>query len=88
MNLLAFLIVIWAALLVAFIALLIYRSHLTEQETYQLYLGEEGTTSFHSDVEDMVHRVMIIQPICSGIGNLTLLMTLVIAVIWVSQRLS
>ena len=88
MTTLSVLIVIWAVMLIAFIALLIYRGHLTEHETDQLYLNEEEPTSFHRDNDAVVHRVMIIHPLCIGAGSLTLVMTLIIAGIWLTQKLS
>jgi hypothetical protein len=88
MTTLTWLIVIWAIVLVAFVALLIYRGHLTEHETDQLYLGEEAPTSFHRDNDDVIRKVKIVQPICLGMGGLTLLMTLVIAGLWVAQKLT
>ncbi len=88
MTTLTLLIVIWAVALVAFVALLIYRGHLTEHETDQLYLGEDAPTSFHRDNDEVIRKVRIVQPICLGMGGLTLLLTLAIAGIWVAQKLT
>ncbi len=88
MTTLMLLIIIWAVAGVAFVALLIYRGHLTEHETDQLYLGEEAPTSFHRDNDAVIRKVKIVQPLCLGAGSLTLLMTLAIAGLWVAQKLS
>jgi hypothetical protein len=36
----------------------------------------------------VIPKVKIVQPLCLGAGSLTLLMTLVIAGLWVAQKLS
>jgi flagellar biogenesis protein FliO len=41
----------------------------------------------HQENDAIVRRAKIIQPICTGVGSLTLLMTLAIAGMWVVQRL-
>ena len=87
MTTLTVLIVIWAVMLIAFIALLIYRGHLTEHETDQLYLTEEVPSPMHLENDAIVRRVKMIQPICTGVGSLTVLMTLAIAGLWVVQKL-
>jgi hypothetical protein len=87
MTIFTFLIVIWAMMLSAFMALLIYRSHLAEHETrLHLYEGEE--TCFHEEHHQAIIRHKIVHPICVGVGRLTLVMTVVIGVVWVAQKLT
>jgi len=84
---LTFLIAIWATLLAAFVAMLVYRSHLTGHEArLHLYEGEE--TCFHQGHHHAIRRAKIVHPICLGTGGLTALMTLVVGVVWVAQKLS
>lgn len=84
---LTLLIVTWAMVLAAFVALLIYRSHLAAHET-RLYLGEGEPTCFHQDHDHAIRRVKIVHPVCLCAGGLTLLMTLAMAGYWIVQRLS
>jgi hypothetical protein len=44
--------------------------------------------SFHRDNDAVIRKVKIVQPLCLGAGSLTLLMTLIIAGLWVAQKLS
>jgi hypothetical protein len=87
MTTLTLMMVIWAVMVVALVILLIYRGHLTEHETDQLYLTEETPSALHQENDAIVRRVKMIQPICTGVGSLTLLMTLAIAGLWVVQKL-
>jgi hypothetical protein len=87
MTTFTFLIVIWAMTLVAFVGMLIYRSHLTAHETrLHLYEGEE--TCFHVGHHHAIRRAKVVHPICLGTGSLALVMTLVIGGLWVTQKLS
>ena len=45
MNALQIMIAVWTFLVVGFIALMIYRGHLTQHETDQLFLNEESGPS-------------------------------------------
>jgi len=76
---------IWGLVVVAFIALMIYRGHLTQYETDQLFLNETTPSSFHQENDAIIRRVKMIQPICAGAGTLALLMTVAIAAVWVLQ---
>jgi hypothetical protein len=76
---------IWGLVVVAFIALMIYRGHLTQYETDQLFLNETTPSSFHQENDAIIRRVKMIQPICAGMGTLALLMTVAIAAVWVLQ---
>jgi hypothetical protein len=84
---LPFLIVIWAMTLIAFVALLIYRSHLAEHET-RLHLYEGQETCFHVDHHHAIRRHKIVHPICIGTGGLAAVMTVAVAVVWVAQKLT
>jgi hypothetical protein len=86
---LTFLIVTWAMMLAAFVAMLIYRSHLTAHENRLcLDMGEGDPTRYQLDHDHATRRVKIVHPICLGTGSLTLVMTLAIAGLWVAHKLS
>jgi len=87
MTILTLMLVIWGVMVIALVTLLIYRGHLTEHETDQLYLTEEVPSPMHLENDAIVRRVKMIQPICTGVGSLTVLMTLAIAGLWVVQKL-
>jgi hypothetical protein len=80
---------LWATIVVAFIALMIYRANLTNHEADQLFLNEEDTpSSMHQEQDDIVRRVNTLGPICKGVGGLAVLMTFAVAGIWFAQTLS
>jgi hypothetical protein len=88
MNALQIMIAIWTFLVVGFIALMIYRGYLTQHETDQLFLNEEsGPSSVHQENDEIVRRVNFIQPICKGVGGVTVLMTLLIVGVYIVQEL-
>jgi hypothetical protein len=76
---------IWGLMVVAFIALMVYRGHLTQYETDQLFLNETTPSSFHQENDAVIRRVKMIQPICTGVGMLALLMTVAVAGVWIVQ---
>jgi len=76
---------IWGLIVVAFIALMIYRGHLTQYETDQLFLNETSPSIVHQENDAIIRRVKMIQPICTGVGTLALLMTVAIIAVWIMQ---
>jgi hypothetical protein len=86
MSTFSILLTIWGVLALAFVLLMVYRGNLTQHETDQLFLNdEEGTSSSHKENDDVIRRVNAIQPICTGVGGLTAVMTLAIAGMWIHQ---
>ena len=86
MNALQIMIAIWTFLVVGFIALMIYRGYLTQHETDQLFLNEEsGPSSLHRENDEIIRRVNFIQPICKGVGGVTVLMTLLIIGVYAAE---
>ncbi len=78
---------IWGVIVVAFIALMIYRGHLTQYETDQLFLNETVPSHVHEENDAIIRRVKVIQPICTGVGSLAVLMTLAIMGVWLAQAM-
>jgi hypothetical protein len=78
---LSVMIAIWGLIVIAFMALLVYRAHLTESESDQLFLNETVPNHLHQEQDEMVRRLANLAPILKGVGAAAILMT--IAVLWV-----
>lgn len=61
---------LWIIAIVAFVALMVYRGHLTQHETDELFLDDNADDSFRKQEHDeIVRRVNFIQPFCQGTGG-------------------
>jgi hypothetical protein len=78
---------VWGVIVIAFIALMVYRGHLTQYETDQLFLNETVPSHVHEENDAIIRRVKMIQPICTGVGSLAVLMTLAIIGVWLAQAM-
>jgi hypothetical protein len=78
---------VWGLMVVAFIALMVYRGHLTQHETDQLFLNETVPSHGHEENDAIIHRLQLVQPICTGVGSLAALMTVAIIGVWLAQAL-
>ena len=87
MSTLAIMLSIWGVIVVAFIALMVYRGHLTQYETDQLFLNETSPSVVHQENDAIIRRVQMIQPICTGVGSLAALMTVAIIGMWLAQAM-
>lgn len=88
MNIHPVLLILWGVLTLALIAVLIYRATLTQHETDQLFLSEEQTVSAsHVEHDQIVAKVARLRPICNGLWGATILMTVVIAGMYIAQVL-
>jgi preprotein translocase subunit SecG len=88
MTTLSIMLSLWATVVVAFIALMIYRANLTNHEADQLFLNEDVPSSTHQEQDAIVRRVNTLGPICKGVGGLAVLMTFAVAGIWFAQTLA
>lgn len=80
------LLILWAVLAVALIAVMIYRATLTQHETDQLFLSEaEANCASHEEHDRIVARVERIRPVYQGLWGATIVLTFVIAGIFVAQ---
>ena len=87
MDALPVMLVIWGAAVAAFICLMIYRGHLSRNETDQLFLSE-NTPEFEREEQEFVQRrVRFIQPLCNGVGGLAALLTMAVVGIYVARLL-
>ncbi len=74
---------IWGLIVTAFVALMVYRGHLTQHETDQLFLNETAPSSTHRENDLIIQRVNSIQPIVKVVGGACVLMTLLIIGVWI-----
>ena len=70
--------ILWVVSVAAFIALMAYRAHLTNNETDELFLDSEGDSTRKTEHDVLVNRVHRIQPYCKGAGGAAVLMTVAI----------
>ena len=82
------LLVIWAVFAVALIAVMIYRATLTQHETDQLFLNDDGTCcKNHEEHNRILEKVNQVRPLYQGLCGATILMSVLIASIYVAQVL-
>jgi hypothetical protein len=79
--------VLWVVSVLAFAALMVYRAHLTNQETDELFLSdaEDHTSSRHQEHDLVVNRVARIRPWCQGAGGAAALFTVGIMGVYVAR---
>ncbi len=79
---------IWGLFVTAFVVLMIYRGHLTQHETDQLFLRESAPHSVQEENDDIIRRVNFIQPICKGVGGAAALFTVLVVGVWFARIFS
>lgn len=88
MQLLGLISSIWLLLLAAFVALMVYRGHLTRRETGELFLDDTSDLLFRKAEHDLVlRRVDKIHPFCQGAGGATAALTIAMLGVAVAQAL-
>jgi hypothetical protein len=89
MHVLPILIVLWCASVIGFIAVMIYRATLTQHETDQLFLGDDGpnVSLGHKEHDDIVARVDKLRPYYQGLGGVAVLMTVLVVGVYIIQEL-
>lgn len=88
MHILPVLLILWCVLTVALIAVLIYRATLTQHETDQLFLTDAETTSAsHEEHDRICAKVERLKPVCRSLWGATIVATIAIAGLWISQNL-
>ena len=82
------LLALWATVTLALILVMIYRATLTQHETDQLFLSDETSSSnTHQENDRIVARVNRIRPIYQGLWGATVVLSLVVAGMYVAQML-
>ena len=87
MNALHIMFTIWGILIAAFTVLMVYRGHLTQHETDQLFLSDNTDRYLEEQHDAIVRRVNFIQPLCTGFGGAAALITVLIVGVYVAQAL-
>ena len=87
MNALHVIFSIWVALIVGFVGLMVYRGHLTQHETDQLFLSENVDESLIEEHNHIVQLATRIQPYCTGFGGATALVGALILGVYIVQQI-
>lgn len=85
MNTLSIMAVIWGIFVTAFVGLMVYRGHLTQHETDQLFLSENALPNAKEENDEIIRRVNFIQPICTGVGGVAALISILVFGVWIAQ---
>jgi len=86
MNVLTVTFVIWAAVLAAFIALMIYRSQLNNHEADQLFLTDnpaEIQVEEHNRIMRLLNRI---EPLCTGLGSAAAIASALLVGVYVAEQ--
>jgi hypothetical protein len=78
---------VWGVLIVGFTAVMVYRAHLTQHETDQLFLSDNPDLFNEPEHDEIVRRVNFIQPIVNGFGGAAALVTMLIVGVYVANAL-
>ena len=87
MHVLPILLVLWGVSVIGFMAVMIYRATLTQHETDQLFLSDEGNrvSAEHQEHDAIVARVDKLRPYYQGLGGLAVLMTVLVVGVYIFQ---
>jgi hypothetical protein len=73
-------------MIAGFLALMIYRAHLTNMETDQLFLSDStGTAAVHQEQDMIVHRVQALTPVVRIFALAIAVMTVVVGAMYFVQ---
>jgi hypothetical protein len=79
--------VIWGAILVAFIAVMIYRGHLSLHETEQLFLSENANEANLVKQTKVSRRASRVDPLFHSLGGVAVLLTVAMASTYLVQQI-
>jgi hypothetical protein len=83
MNAFSVVTVIWGLVALTFVGLMVYRANLGNHETEQLFLNEEDApSSLHQENDEVVRRLDALVPVCKSFGAAAIVLTLVVAGMW------
>jgi hypothetical protein len=85
MSTLSIMAAFWGLSVTAFVILMVYRGHLTQHETDQLFLSESAPVSVQQENDEIIRRVNFIQPICKGVGGAAALFTVLVVGVWFAR---
>lgn len=69
---------VWGVLIAGFTALMVYRGHLTQHETDELFLSETADQFREQEHDALLRRVRQLRPLVTGFGGAAALMTVAI----------
>jgi len=78
---------IWGVVVAAFVALMIYRAQLVQNETDQLFLSENEPSAIHQENDEIIRRADKLQPVVKGVGGAAALATFLVMGMWLMQEL-
>ncbi len=84
MTALSFTFIAWVVLTAGFVAVMVYRGHLTQHETDQLFLNENASHNAEEEHDDIVRRVNRIQPICKGFAGAAAVSTVALIGVYIA----
>jgi hypothetical protein len=88
MNALSITFTAWVILTAAFVVLMVYRGHLTQHETDQLFLSENSNHNTVEEHDDIVRRVNKIEPLVKGFGGAAALSTVALIGVYILGAMS
>jgi hypothetical protein len=89
MNTLTVMLVVWGVIVMAFVALMIYRAQANQNETDQLFLSEaDEFSSTHQENEEIIRRDDRMQPIYKGVGGAAALATILLIGTYIAHALA
>jgi hypothetical protein len=87
MTVLSTLLVIWSLCTAIFVALIIYRGHLTRGEVDEVFLNDNVEHDRELEHDDIVRRVNHIDPFVKMVGGAAALMTVLVIGVYIAQIL-
>ncbi len=87
MTVLSTLLLIWSILTAAFVALILYRGHLTRREVDGVFLNENVDHDLEIEHDEIVRRVTLVDPFVKTAGGAAALLTIAVIGVYVAQIL-
>jgi len=78
----------WAILTAGFVALMVYRGHLTQHETDELFLSDNANHNNVEEHDEIVRRVNRLQPLLKGFGGAAALSTIALVGVYILGALT
>ena len=78
----------WAILTAGFVVLMVYRGHLTQHETDELFLSDNANHNNEEEHDEIVRRVNRLQPLLKGFGGAAALSTIALVGVYILGALT
>jgi hypothetical protein len=79
--------IVWAILTASFVAVMVYRAHLTQHETDQLFLNEFASHNNEEEHDEIVRRVNRLQPLCKGFAGAAAISTMALIGVYLAASI-